>query len=74
MRERFHLHYIDGRWTPSASGETLPVINPADGTTVARIPAGAPEDADRAAEAAARVSVRPGTFHTAYIDALFDED
>ena len=54
MRERFHLHYIDGRWTPSASGETLPVINPADGTTVARIPAGAPEDADRAAEAAAR--------------------
>ena len=30
--------------------------------------------AKRAAEAAARVSVRPGTFHTAYIDALFDED
>lgn len=30
--------------------------------------------AKRAAEAAARVAVRPGTFHTAYIDALFDED
>ena len=47
MRERFHLHYIDGRWTPSASGETLPVINPADGTTVARIPAGAPGGGSR---------------------------
>ena len=30
--------------------------------------------AKRAAEAAARISVRPGTFHTAYIDALFEED
>lgn len=54
MRERFTLQFIDGRWTPSASAETIPVINPADGTTVARIPAGAPEDADRAVEAAAR--------------------
>lgn len=44
--------YIDGAWRPSASAETIEVRNPADGTLIATVPAGGPEDVDAAVRAA----------------------
>jgi 1-pyrroline dehydrogenase len=44
---------IGGEWVDSASGETLAVENPADGTVIARVQASSAEDVDRAADAAA---------------------
>jgi succinate-semialdehyde dehydrogenase/glutarate-semialdehyde dehydrogenase len=46
--------YIDGRWSDAKSGKTLPVINPADESTLAHIAYGGRADADRAIEAAAK--------------------
>lgn len=46
------LMLIDGEWSPAASGETLDVVNPADGTVFAIIPSGDAADVDRAASAA----------------------
>jgi len=46
--------YIEGAWVPSASSETLPVINPATMEEIARIPSGVAEDVDRAVAAAVR--------------------
>lgn len=43
---------IGGAWTESASGQTLPVENPANRTTIAHIPRGGAEDVDRAVKAA----------------------
>lgn len=45
---------IDGRWTDSSSGETIDVVNPADGSVIAKIPAGTAHDVDRAVAAARR--------------------
>lgn len=45
---------IDGAWEDSRSGETLDVVNPADGSVIARIPAGDKEDVNRAVAAARR--------------------
>jgi len=45
---------IDGAWTGSASGETLPVHNPANRSLIAAIPRGNAADVDRAAQAASR--------------------
>src|SRR3990172_7096848 len=46
--------YVNGVWTEADSGATFPVLNPATGETVARVPRpGAPETR-RAIEAAAR--------------------
>ncbi len=45
---------IDGAWTGSAGGETLPVQNPANRGLIAAIPRGNAADVDRAAQAAAR--------------------
>ncbi len=45
---------IDGHWADALSGETLDVFNPANGTVIARIPAGAKADVDRAVAAARR--------------------
>ncbi len=45
--------FIGGSWVDSASGETLDVENPANGRVIARVPASAPEDVDRAVKAAA---------------------
>ncbi|GAA2232523.1 aldehyde dehydrogenase family protein [Streptomyces amakusaensis] len=44
--------YIDGRWRPAATADTIAVVNPADERTVARVPAGAAEDVDAAVRAA----------------------
>jgi malonate-semialdehyde dehydrogenase (acetylating)/methylmalonate-semialdehyde dehydrogenase len=45
-------NYIAGRWTPSSSAETLPVINPATGEALARVPLSAAADLDAAVSAA----------------------
>src|SRR5918998_391188 len=46
--------YLDGRWVPAASGQTLEVHNPTTEEVVATVPAGTVADVDRAV-AAARV-------------------
>lgn len=53
LKRPFQL-LIDGAWTDSASGETLEVVNPADGGVIASIPAGDKPDIDRAVAAARR--------------------
>jgi phenylacetaldehyde dehydrogenase len=45
---------IDGKWTGALSGRTLAVINPADETSIAEIPAGDSRDIDLAVAAARR--------------------
>ena len=46
------VHLIGGEWVPSASGETIDVINPANRRLLARIPRGTAEDVERAVQAA----------------------
>jgi 1-pyrroline dehydrogenase len=45
--------FVGGKWSDSASGETMDVINPATGETIATVPSCSAEDVDRAVEAAA---------------------
>jgi aldehyde dehydrogenase (NAD+) len=47
-------NYIDGRWVPSASETSIPVINPATELAIDEVPAGVPDDADAAVAAAGR--------------------
>src|SRR3954471_23736767 len=44
--------FIGGKWLDAASGETMEVINPATGETIAEVPSCGAEDVDRAVEAA----------------------
>jgi betaine-aldehyde dehydrogenase len=44
--------FIDGDWTPAASGARFPVVNPFTGRQLAEVPKGAREDARRAVDAA----------------------
>jgi aldehyde dehydrogenase (NAD+) len=44
--------YIGGQWVPPASAETIPVENPATEEVLGHVPAGTPEDVDRAVAAA----------------------
>ncbi|NWG53213.1 MAG: aldehyde dehydrogenase family protein [Hydrogenophilaceae bacterium] len=53
LRRPFQL-LIDGAWADSQSGETLDVVNPADGVVIARIPAANKHDVDKAVLAARR--------------------
>lgn len=46
--------FIDGRWSDSVDGKRLPVVNPADESTLAEIAYGGRAEADRAIEAAAK--------------------
>ncbi|MGB7244757.1 MAG: aldehyde dehydrogenase family protein [Sulfitobacter sp.] len=46
------LCLIGGKWVPSQSGETLPLINPSDGTALAQIARGSGADIDAAVSAA----------------------
>ena len=48
-----YQQFIGGEWVDSASGETLDVENPADGTVIAKVQASGATDVDRAAQAAA---------------------
>lgn len=43
---------IDGKWVASASGETIPTLNPATGQVIADLARGGAEDIDRAVRAA----------------------
>ncbi len=47
-------HVIDGELTPSLSGETMPIIDPATGSVIGQVASGGPEDVDRAVAAAQR--------------------
>jgi 1-pyrroline dehydrogenase len=47
-----HKNYIGGKWVDSAGGETMEVLNPATGETIAEVPASTAEDADNAVQAA----------------------
>ncbi|MGH2932986.1 MAG: aminobutyraldehyde dehydrogenase, partial [Gaiellaceae bacterium] len=46
--------FVGGDWVGAASGETMEVINPATGETIAEVPRCGAEDVDRAVEAAAK--------------------
>jgi 1-pyrroline dehydrogenase len=46
--------FMGGEWVDAASGETMEVINPATGETIASVPRCGAEDVDRAVEAAGR--------------------
>ncbi len=49
-------NYVGGEWTPSTSSEVLPVLNPATGDALARVPLSSAADLD-AAVAAARAAL-----------------
>ncbi len=44
--------FVGGEWVPAMSEETLPVLNPATGETIAEVPAAGGEDVERAVRAA----------------------
>lgn len=44
--------YINGEWVKAISGETFPVMNPANGRQIATVPNGGWEDAKLAVDAA----------------------
>ena len=46
--------YVDGRWVDADSGETFPVVDPATGDEIARVPRMGADETRRAIEAAAR--------------------
>jgi 1-pyrroline dehydrogenase len=47
-----HKNLVGGKWVDSASGETMEVLNPATGETIAEVPRANAEDVDRAVQAA----------------------
>jgi aldehyde dehydrogenase (NAD+) len=52
-------HFIDGKWVGAASGETLPVIDPATGEAFDSLARGDQRDVDRAVAAARRALSGP---------------
>lgn len=52
--------FINGEWTPSSSGQTFPVENPATCEVIAHVADGTPEDALRAIRAAGAAQVSWG--------------
>jgi len=47
-------NYIEGGWRASAATETLPIVNPATGDELGRVPLSPPREVDEAVQAAAR--------------------
>jgi len=47
-----HKNLIGGEWVDAAGGETMEVLNPATGETIADVPSASAEDVDRAVQAA----------------------
>ena len=47
-----YKNLVGGEWVDSASGETMDVLNPATGETIAEVPRGTADDVDRAVQAA----------------------
>lgn len=52
LARRNHLMLIGGRWLPSGNGQTLDVLNPADESLLATVPAATEADVDAAVNAA----------------------
>lgn len=52
MREFFECQLIGGEWVKSSGEAFIPVENPADRSTIARVPDGTAEDVNRAVKAA----------------------
>jgi aldehyde dehydrogenase (NAD+) len=53
------MHFIDGQWQPSWSGESIQTFNPATGTVLATLARGRQEDVDVAVSAARRAFLGP---------------
>src|SRR5438132_13942999 len=49
-----HKNLVGGEWVDAAGGETMEVLNPATGDTIAEVPRASAEDVDRAVQAAKR--------------------
>jgi len=49
-----HKNYVGGEWVDASGGETMEVLNPATGETIAEVPRASAEDVGRAVEAAKR--------------------
>src|SRR5919106_6906504 len=47
-----YQNFVGGEWVDAAGGETMEVLNPATGETIAEVPAASAEDVDRAVQAA----------------------
>jgi 1-pyrroline dehydrogenase len=47
-----HKNFVGGKWVESGAGETMEVLNPATGETIAEVQRSTAEDAERAVEAA----------------------
>src|SRR5688572_10985272 len=47
-----HKNLVGGEWADAASGETMEVLNPSTGETIAEVPRSGAEDVERAVEAA----------------------
>jgi betaine-aldehyde dehydrogenase/aminobutyraldehyde dehydrogenase len=47
-----HQNFIGGEWVDSAGGETMEVLNPATGETIAEVPSATAEDVENAVQAA----------------------
>jgi 1-pyrroline dehydrogenase len=47
-----YKNFVGGEWVDAASGETMEVINPATGETIADVPSCSADDVDRAVDAA----------------------
>src|SRR5205807_5396688 len=47
-------NFIGGEWVDASGGETMEVVNPATGETIAEVPRASAEDVDRAVQAAKR--------------------
>ncbi|MCP9486774.1 MAG: gamma-aminobutyraldehyde dehydrogenase [Gaiellaceae bacterium MAG52_C11] len=47
-----YKNYVGGEWFESSSGETMPVVNPSTGETIAEVPRGSAEDVTRVVAAA----------------------
>jgi 1-pyrroline dehydrogenase len=49
-----YKHFVGGEWIESTGGETMDVVNPATGESIAEVPRGTVEDVERAVDAAKR--------------------
>ena len=47
-----YKNFVGGEWVESTSGETMDVLNPSTGETIAEVPRGSAEDVERAVDAA----------------------
>jgi malonate-semialdehyde dehydrogenase (acetylating)/methylmalonate-semialdehyde dehydrogenase len=46
-----HQNFVGGEWVDATGGETMEVLNPATGKTIAEVPLSSAADVDRAVQA-----------------------